>query len=131
MSGFLLTVFYSGFTHKTHRFLGYVPVCLNPGYNGMLVPNLTQLRYKLSVHAADNLMYCSPPANSLLQGLNSRNAVMFSLDLSAPEAKDAVMAAVSHPQYKLKWVPPNKRDEMTCAFVDVVDKANKLSSLKM
>jgi len=56
---------------------------------------------------------------------------MFSLDLSAPEAKDAVMAAVSHPQYKLKWVPPNKRDEMTCAFVDVVDRANKLSSLKM
>ena len=52
---------------------------------------------------------------------------MFSLDLTAPEAKDAVVAAVSHPQYKLKWVPPNKRDEITSVFVDVVDRANKLS----
>jgi len=52
------------------------------------------------------------------------------LDLTEPEAKDAIMAAVSHPQYKLKWVPPNKRDEVTSSFVDVVDRANKLSSVQ-
>jgi len=83
------------------------------------------------VLAADNLMYCSPLANSLLEVLNSRYAVMFSLDLTAPEAKDAVVAAVSHPQYKLKWVPPNKRDEITSVFVDVVDRANKLSLVQV
>jgi len=39
------------------------------------------------------------------------------------------MAAVSHPEYKLKWVPPNKRDEVCSAFVDVVDRENKRSSV--
>ena len=99
-------------------------------YNGMLVPKLTQLRHKLSVLAADNLIYCNPLANALLVGLNSRCSVMFSLDLTEPEAKDAIMAAMSHPQYNLKWVLPNKRDEVTSAFVDVVVRANKLSSVQ-
>jgi len=38
---------------------------------------------------------------------------MFSSDLTAPEAKDAVTAAVSHPQYKLKWVP--HRENKLCS----------------
>ena len=40
------------------------------------------------------------------------------------------MAAVSRPEYKLKWVPPNKRDEVCSAFVDVVDRENKRSSVQ-
>jgi len=35
-----------------------------------------------------------------------------------------------HTLYLVKWVPPNKRDEVTSAFVDVVDRANKLSSVQ-
>ena len=40
------------------------------------------------------------------------------------------MAAVSHPEYKLKWVPPNKRDEVCSAFIDVVHRENKRSSVQ-
>ena len=60
----------------------------------MLVPKLTQLRYKLSVLAVDNSTYCNPLSNSFLSELNSRYARMFSLDLTESEAKDAIMAAV-------------------------------------
>jgi len=39
---------------------------------------------------------------------------------SVPEAKDAILAAVSHPRYKLKWVPPDNRNEVSQAFVEAV-----------
>jgi len=40
--------------------------------------------------------------------------------LSVPEAKDAILAAVSHPTYKLKWVPPDNCSEVSRAFVEAV-----------
>ena len=52
------------------------------------------------------------------------------MSMTEPEAKEAVMAAVSHPEYKLKWVPPNKRDEVCSAFVDVVHRENKRDSVQ-
>ena len=45
---------------------------------------------------------------------------MFNYDFSVPEAKDAILAAVSHPIYKLKWVPPDNRSEVSQAFVEAV-----------
>jgi len=48
---------------------------------------------------------------------------MFNYDFSVPEAKDAILAAVSHPTYKLKWVPPDNRrprSEVSQAFVEAV-----------
>ena len=35
-----------------------------------------------------------------------------------------------HKLHFVKWVQPYKRDEVTSAFVDVVDRANKLSSVQ-
>jgi len=35
-------------------------------------------------------------------------------------AKDAILAAVFHPAYKLKWVPPDNRCEVSQAFVEAV-----------
>jgi len=45
---------------------------------------------------------------------------MFNYDYSVPEAKDVILAAVSHPTYKLKWVPPDNRSEVSQAFVEAV-----------
>jgi hypothetical protein len=50
---------------------------------------------------------------------------MFNFDLSVPEAKDAIFARVSHPQFKLKWVPPERRDEMSQVFADAVVRLSK------
>ena len=49
---------------------------------------------------------CMLLVSSLLCGLNTRFSSMFNYDFSIPEAKDVILAAVSHPTYKLKWVPP-------------------------
>jgi len=38
---------------------------------------------------------------------------MFNYDFSVTEAKNAILAAVSHPQYKLKWVPRDNRKGVT------------------
>jgi len=86
---------------------------------GMLLPKLIQLRYRLSVFSQRYmyLVYCMPLVSSLLCGLNTRFS---NYDFSVPEAKDAILAAVSHPTYKLKFVPPDNRSEVSQAFVEAV-----------
>ena len=37
-----------------------------------------------------------------------------------PAAKDAIVAVVSHPKYKLRWVPPERKEETTGIFVAAV-----------
>ena len=64
-----------------------------------------------------------PLVSSLLCGLNARFSSMFNYDFSVPEAKDAILATVSHPTYKLKWVQPDNRrprSEVSQAFVEAV-----------
>ena len=39
---------------------------------------------------------------------------------SSDRAKDAILAAVSHRTYKLKWVPPDNCSEVSQAFVEAV-----------
>lgn len=50
---------------------------------------------------------------------------MFNFDLSAPETKEAILAGVSHPQFKLKWVPLEQHDEMSQVFADAVVRLSK------
>jgi len=45
---------------------------------------------------------------------------MFNYDFSVPEARDAILAAVSHPTHKLKCLPPDNRSEVSQAFVEAV-----------
>ena len=61
-----------------------------------------------------------PLVSSLLYGLNTRFSSMFNYDYAVPEAKDVILAAVSHPTYKLKWVPPDNRSEVSQAFLEAV-----------
>ena len=65
-------------------------------------------------------MYCMLLVSSLLCGLNTSFSSMFNYNFSVPEAKGAILALVSHPTYKLKWVPPDNRSEVSQAFVEAV-----------
>jgi hypothetical protein len=53
--------------------------------------------------------------SALLIGINNRFKDLLGLDLSDAVVKEAVL-----PQFKLKWVPPERRVEVTQCFVDAV-----------
>ena len=57
--------------------------------------------------------------------LETRFASMFNFDFSVREAKDAILVEVSHPQFKLKWVPTERRDEVSQVFADAVVRLSK------
>ena len=54
--------------------------------------------------------------NALLDGLHRRYSSMLKLDFLLLHVKDAVIASVSHPNYKLKWVPSRQRHFITTLF---------------
>lgn len=102
--------------------------CLQGDLNsflGMLLPKLIQLRNRLKRMLTDSLQFCSPLANAQLRGIEKRFKDLLALDLQNtcdPLVKEAVLAAISHPLYKLKWVPPERRDEFSQYFVDGISR---------
>jgi len=94
---------------------------------GLLLPKLIQLRLKLKRLTENNsLQYCTPLAHELLSGINKRFRSFLDLDVSDVAVKQAILAAVAHPAYKLKWVTPEKRDAVTQLFLDAVVRLTKL-----
>lgn len=92
-------------------------------YFGMLLPKLIQLRSRLNRMVCDGLQFCGPLISAQLTGISTRFKALLALDLhnmTDPTVKEAVLAAISHPQYKLKWIPPDRRDEFNQYFVDSV-----------
>jgi hypothetical protein len=55
--------------------------------------------------------------SEILNGLSSRFNDMLNL---RPSANDAILAAVSTPKYKLKWVPPDCREAVSSLFMSTV-----------
>jgi hypothetical protein len=77
---------------------------------GMLLPKLTQLRNKLSLIRDGNLVHTKPLVAEIINGLSSRFHDMLNF---RPSAEDAIVAAVLTPQYKLRWVPPERREAIS------------------
>jgi hypothetical protein len=67
---------------------------------------------------SSSLVYCESLATAILNGLLTRYGSL--LELQMPIAKTAIIAAVSHPHYKLRWVPPDQRETVRAAFIQSV-----------
>ena len=89
-------------------------------FYGIILPKLVQLQNKLKCLETGReknhpeLQYTKPLVSALLQGMTHRYGDL--LDV-CPTAKEAVVAAVSHHKYKLRWVAPQKKrrgDEYVC-----------------
>ena len=81
-------------------------------FYGMLLPKLVQLRNKLKCLETGNenkpeMQHARPLVSALLEGMSRRYEDLLEL---RPAAKDAIVAAVLHPKYKLRWVPPERKD---------------------
>lgn len=58
-----------------------------------------------------------PLISAILVGISRRYGDLLEL---RPAARDAIVAAVSHPKYKLRWVPPERKEDITGIFVAAV-----------
>ena len=96
---------------------------------GMLLPKLTWLRNKLNKMQLQNLQFCSALVSALISGLETRFENFWTLDISDVNVKEAIIAAVSHPQYKMKWLSPDKRDNIKQLFVNSCARINASSNI--
>jgi len=70
-------------------------------YLGYVAPTLIVLR-KLLIQSS-NVKYCKPLASALISSLEKRFNYIY--DLSNAKSKDFILASISHPKFKMSWVP--------------------------
>lgn len=64
--------------------------------------------------------FCAALVSALLSGLGTRFENFWTFDIADVIVKEAkaIIAAVSHPQYKMKWLSSDQRDNITQLFVN-------------
>jgi hypothetical protein len=70
-------------------------------YLGYIAPTLIVLR-KLFIQSS-NVKYCKPLASALIRSLEKRFNYIY--DLSNAKIKDFIFASISHPKFKMSWIP--------------------------
>ncbi|KAF9409731.1 hypothetical protein HW555_011021 [Spodoptera exigua] len=73
-------------------------------YYGCLQPELIRMQKILASLEIDNPVYCGPLIEIIKENIQRR---FEKFDLDNPRSKDSILAAVSYPFFKLKWVPKN------------------------
>lgn len=73
----------------------------NNSFLGYVAPTILVVRRLLI--SFTNLKYCKPLSLTIIKSLETR--FCYIMDLSCPESKDFILASVSHPKFKLSWVP--------------------------
>lgn len=97
-------------------------------FMGALLPTLITVHQKLTdLTHSTSLVYCKPLANAVLNGVQCRFGHLISMDLSA---NDYIIAAVSHPFFKLRWVPTEHLERCRLLFIKarIVNNTNQQNS---
>lgn len=89
-------------------------------YYGCLIPELMRMQRILSSLKMDNLTYCDVLIDVITESLNRRFERFYKLE--EPKAKDGIIASVSYPFFKMKWVPKANREYIKEVFVSEVRK---------
>jgi len=64
----------------------------------------------------ENLKHCRPLCLKIIHSLEKRFSYLF--DLSLPKSRCFVLATISHPKFKLSWIPPRFMDVCKKQFLD-------------
>lgn len=80
---------------------------------GCVAPTITVLRRKLvqMIH----LIYCNPLKLALIKALEERFYYVF--DLDCEKSKWFVLSAMSHPKFKMSWIPERYHETVKNLFI--------------
>lgn len=92
-------------------------------FYGCLLPELMRMQRILTSLHSEGLTFCIPLVEVLTQSLTKRFEKFFNLE--DPKAKEGVLASVSHPFFKLKWVPMINREFIKNLLIEEVRKLNQ------
>ncbi|XP_046749836.1 uncharacterized protein LOC124413353 [Diprion similis] len=87
-------------------------------FYGELLPILLQVRKALLKLQLRHLKYCSRLVEVLLGSLETRFHDFYSF---SSQTNDAILASVSHPFFKLRWVPKEKRNDVKDLLLNEVE----------
>ena len=90
-------------------------------YFGYLLPSILSLKSKLQ--AMQSQVYVGPLVDAVLAGLEKRYGGVLAFDNSS-EANDMILSSVTHPFFKLRWVPGDKIDNIRQRFLQAVSIAS-------
>ena len=86
-------------------------------YYGMLLPKLSVLMFEPKQLSGTVNLLMKPLVNSLLSGVTKRFTM---LNLDDDSTKTVILAAVSNPMCKLRWLPQASRKKIERLFIDHV-----------
>ncbi|KAF2363089.1 Ribonuclease H-like domain [Trinorchestia longiramus] len=76
-------------------------------FYGHFLPTLVTVQNKLNELKSNQLEYCVPLLQAVFQGFQKRFKKNHQL-VDEPDVHDAILAATTHPYFKLRWVDVNK-----------------------
>nr|XP_023677321.1 uncharacterized protein LOC111849037 [Paramormyrops kingsleyae] len=71
-------------------------------YYAELLPTLFAVKSKLEALRSSNFRYCSHLLQAIMDGFRSRFSSFLQLK---PEVNEAILASVTHPYFKMRWLP--------------------------
>jgi hypothetical protein len=83
-------------------------------FYGELIPTVFAVEKKLRAQINSNPKHCEWLPQVLLHGIQNRFKAYLEL---TSDVNDAIMASVSHPTMKLKWVPTEKYEAIKSSFI--------------
>lgn len=92
-------------------------------YLGYVAPTILSLRLSL-LNSTNRRVYCKPLSLSIIQNLEKRFDYLF--NLSSSKSKAFILASISHPKFKMNWVPVRYKNVCRNLFVN---ECNTLSAV--
>lgn len=86
----------------------------NKSFLGYVAPTILVLRRLLI--ALPNQKHCKPLSLVIIKAIETRFSYLF--DLSSPESKHFIISSISHPKFKLSWVPVRFMNECKTLFLN-------------
>jgi len=91
-------------------------------YLGYVAPTIITIRHKLMEQ--NHLVYCASLSKAIIKGIEKRYPFIF--DLKDPKSKPYILAAVSHPKFKMDWMPQQFSEVCKQLFIS---ECNQIGSL--